>query len=341
MTDLSIKELIHDLNDISIIDENLAVELKYAGTYADLPEQEEKDLIAELQKLSWNEVVYNRYFEKQPWLYRIITDQGRAQFLDIINFKKNGRYLDIGSGWGQVAIPLAKYGHSVALDLTRNRLDILAEIAKQENVNLTRLQGNFLTFPFCNKLFDLIIFNGSLEWIAAGRESNQSIKDIQLEALIKSTNLLNDNGIIYIGIENSLGAKYLLGTKDDHTGVNHLMYLSEDNANKKYMDIKTGELPAKTWSLSEYEEFFNSAGLQIEKVYACFPDYKLIRTMVQLEDVNHYILNHSHQVSEHDGTDGHILKHSNELLQLYKTLAMNGISQYFCPSYGFVLKKRG
>lgn len=341
MTDFSMTELIQDLNDITVINGDLAVELKYAGTYADLPEQEEKDLIAELQHFPWNEVVYQRYFEKQPWLYRIITDQGRAQFLDVINFKQNGRYLDIGSGWGQVSIPLARYGHSVALDLTRNRLDILAEIARQENVPLTRLQGNFLTFPFKHQLFDLIIFNGSLEWIAAGRERNQSIKAIQLEALIKSANLLKNDGKVYIGIENSLGAKYITGTNDDHTGINHLMYLSEDKANKKYQKFKEGELPAKTWSLAEYEELFYRAGLKVEKVYACFPDYKLIRTMVQLEDLNHYILNHSHQVLEHDGADGHILKHSDELLQLYKTLAMNGIAQYFCPSYGFVLKKRG
>jgi hypothetical protein len=333
--------LIRDLNEVTIVTSDLAVEKKYAGTYADLPEQEEKDLISELQNTPWNEVVYQRYFEKQPWLYRIITDQGRAQFLDLIHFKEDGTYLDIGSGWGQVSIPLAKYGHSVALDLTRNRLDILAEIARQENVSLTRLQGNFLTFPFKHQLFDLIIFNGSLEWIASGRESHQSIKEVQLDALIKSSELLKNDGKVYIGIENSLGAKYLTGTNDDHTGVNHLMYLSEDSAIKKYRKIKESELPVKTWSLTEYEELFNMAGLEVEKVYACFPDYKLIRTMVQLEDVNNYILNYSHTVLEHDGADGHILKNSDELIELYKTLALSGIAQYFCPSYGFVLKKRG
>ncbi|MGO4546877.1 class I SAM-dependent methyltransferase [Paenibacillus sp. 2TAB23] len=341
MHNIFLKDLLKSAEQVTISQDGLLIENKYAGTYADLPEQEEINLIKELQQKKWEEVVAQRYFKKQPWLYRIITDPGRSQFLDIINVKPGGLYLDVGSGWGQVAIPLARYGKSIAFDLTKNRLDILLEIAKQEKVNLSRIQGNFLTFPFNEEIFDLIVFNGSLEWIASGRAENESIKECQINALSKAASLLTNDGIIYIGIENSLGAKYIMGTHDDHTSMSHLMYLSEKFANEKYNAIRNKSIPAKTWSLSEYEQLFQDAGLSIERVYACYPDYKLIRVMVQLEDVNSYLLKNSHQVLEYDGSNGHGIEYQNELRHLYNTLALNNVAQYFCPSYGFVLKKKG
>lgn len=336
----SLQHLMSDQSQIEFVKEDLAVELEYLGSYADIPQTEEQLLIDRMKVEPWRDVVRDSFFTHHNWLYRIIMDPGRIQFLDMINYKKNGRYLDIGSGWGQVSIPLAKQGEMVALDLTKNRLELLDCIAQQEDVILQKIQGNFLTIPFKKDLFDLVIFNGSLEWIGSGRDDSSTIRNEQLKALIKANNILTDDGKIYIGIENSLGAKYLAGTQDDHTGLAHIMYLPEQIAHNKHKQLKSSLLSAKTWSLEEYYELFKEAGLQVEKTYACFPDYKLIRRMVDIKEINQLILSHNLDVEEYDGSNGETLSLNVELRELYKTMAKNGVVQYFCPSYAFVLKRK-
>jgi SAM-dependent methyltransferase len=332
-----ISNLIQDESLVTLVNDSFAIEKIYSGTYADLPLEEEQNIIDRLKHEPWEEVVSELFFESNPWLYKIICDPGRAQALDLINYVKNGVYLDVGAGWGQLSIPLAKHGRTVAFDLTLNRLQILDRIATQEGVMLEKIQGNFLSFPFKKDLFDLIIFNGSLEWIGSGREEVVSIREIQLNALKKAREILKKDGKLYIGIENSIGVKYIMGTPDDHTGISHLMYLSEEKANQKFEQSNNNLLPAKTWSLAEYYQLFDEAGFQTVKTYGCFPDYKLIRQMVEIDDVNRYILTGHLDVQEYNGANGEIVEHQEELRSIYTTLAKNNVAHLFCPSYGFVL----
>jgi SAM-dependent methyltransferase len=333
-------DLVSDPTAVKQLDQGFLAETAYDGTYADLASHDEIKLIEALKNQPWRKVIEEFFFEQKPWLYRIITDPGRSLFLDLLPIKRNGVYFDIGSGWGQVTIPLSKHGLSVAFDLTYNRLEILRQIALQEKAALGYLQGNFLTFPFRESIADLIVFNGSLEWIGSGRPSDMTIRECQLEALNKAGRMLKPDGIIYIGIENSLGAKYLSGVKDDHTGIPHLMYLNEKEADERFRAIASTRLPAKTWSLNEYYELFDEAGLVPIRAYGCFPDYKLIRLMIDLEEIDEYFLENVYDISEHDGTDGTLLSEFYWLGALYEQAARNRITAYVCPSFAFVLKKK-
>lgn len=337
-----IKDVVDIQDDnVIILSDKRAVEKGYQGTYADLSSDEEVALIKHLQEKPWTQVVAEQYAENSNWLYQIITDLGRNAFLEVLTLPKDGVFLDVGSGWGQISVPLAQNGHTVALDLTKNRLDILEEIEKQEKVEIMKAQGNFLTFPFSRNSFDLIVFNGSLEWIAVGRNKQESIREIQIKCLSKARELLQDGGEIYIGIENSLGLKYLLGAPDDHTGIPYLPIMSEVDAEELYFTANQGQLPAKTWSLNEYKSMAYEAGLEIEKVYGCFPDYKIIRNMIELKDVNQFIQKSQFTSNEHSGIDGTRLSFNKELDAIYKLLSLNGVAHLFCPSYGLIMKPKG
>lgn len=321
--------------------EDYVVEKDYEGNYADLSNEAELRLLETLREKPWQEVIAEEVAETSPWLYQVIIDKGRSLFLDLLEVPQGGNYLDVGSGWGQVSLPLAKHGNVVALDLTANRLNILQAIAQQEKVSLSYAQGNFLTFPFKQNGFDLIIFNGSLEWIGIGRKENERIRDIQLKALCRAGALLKPGGQIYIGIENSLGLKYLLGAPDDHTGLAFFTFLPEIVAESQYSSQDQSlHLPTKTWSLAEYRQLIAEAGLEEERVYGCFPDYKLIRQMIDIRDINDYLTLRGLPTPEHLGTDGSPFGHEKELDALYRLLASNSIAQYFCPSYGLILRKR-
>jgi SAM-dependent methyltransferase len=314
--------------------DDLWVEASIGGQYTDVGAHAEEEILLELRMRPWRKVVETRFADHNPWLYKIITDTGRSLFLDLLPTRPNGTYLDVGSGWGQIAIPLSKYGNAFCLDLTMPRLSILRAIAVQEGVQLGYICGDFKTFPFAPNQFDLVVFNGSLEWIALGA-TDIPIWDVQLDALKKAAVILKPGGIVYVGIENSIGLKYLLGAPDDHSGIPYLSFLTESAARAACREQGV-TLQAKTWSLQEYRALFKAAGLNMTQIYACFPDYKLIRHMIPIDVVNERLLESGLLHPEYSGVDGSPLQNAMHLDQIYRVLATAGIAAYFSPSYGFM-----
>lgn len=324
---------------VDVIEDGFWMEQNIQGHYADINGTEEREVLEELKKEPWEEVVARRFSEKHPWLYSIITDRGRSLFLDFLPLKKNGNFLDVGSGWGQIAIPLSRHGTVYCLDVTISRLKILQEIARQEKSTLKFVCGNFTSFPFDEGQFDAVIFNGALEWLALGNAS-RSIWQTQQDALRKTFNMLVPGGYLYVGIENALGLKYLFGAPDDHTCQANLSFLSEDRARSLYARTRQNKpLPAKTWSLVEYGELLTNAGLEVVQIYGCFPDYKLIRQMIPLKDVNTVLAATGQPYPEHSGIDGSTLLTNESMDAAYRLLAKNKIAEYFCPSFGIIAKK--
>jgi SAM-dependent methyltransferase len=269
----------------------------------------------------------------------VITDRGRRLFLDVVPAKAGGRFLDVGSGWGQIALPLSRYGTVYCLDVTLGRLNILQEIARQEKAGLNYVCGNFMTFPFDREQFDLVIFNGALEWISLGAP-DLGIREAQERALRKTREILSPGGVVYIGIENSLGLKYLFGAPDDHTGLRWFSFLTEADANVQYgREVGKGSLRAKTWSLEEYHSMVRGAGLDLVETYGCFPDYKIIRQIIPILGLNEMIMDGREFPLEHSGSDGSPLAFADNLGPLYRVLAQNGVAHVFCPSYGIVARR--
>jgi SAM-dependent methyltransferase len=315
------------------------MELEHGGHYQDMARNEETEIVEELEHTPWRDVVRRRYSQSRPWLYSIIMDPERSALLKVLPLKQGGRFLDVGSGWGQVAIPLARHGDVYCLDLTMPRIRILRQIARQEGVALKYVCGNFRSFPFAESQFDAILFNGTLEYMAVGTEG-VSIRTVHQNALGKACKLLSDQGVVYVGIENSLGLKYLLGAPDDHTNLSHLTYLTETQAISRFAQSYSGVgLRIKTWSLKEYQELFTNAGLRLDAVFGCFPDYKLIRRMIPLHDVNDILMENGLVYPEHSGVDGSVLPQNDVLPALYRALAANRIAEYFCPSYAFLARR--
>lgn len=318
-----------DADGFEIVDRDILCHVDHQGAYTDLGSPEEKSLIDELRRGSWRDVVARRYARKLPWLYNIITDPSRSKMLDVMTVPPGGRFLDVGSGWGQVTIPLARIGETFAIDQTVNRLRILREIARQEQVQPRMICGNIHTLPLRNHFFDVIIVNGMLEYTNLGREEGD--RAAHLSVLRKLGDALADDGSLYIGIENATGLKYILGAPDDHTGKRAFTYRTD----------RDDGAAARTWALDQYLKLFADAGLETEGAFGCFPDYKLIRHIVPLEQVDAFLLRHGLPAPEHSGADGAPLDLHAELRSLYQNFARMGIARYFVPSFGFVLKRAG
>ena len=305
--------------------------------YQDTKEENIRSIIEKIKKgTPWKQAVREKFEANNPWLYDIVTSPKRTKFLDEFIKPKDLTILDIGAGWGQFTLPLAKQNKICSLEPTPERLDFIRAASEQEMVskNISFIGADYLDINFNNK-FDLILSIGVLEWVGAFR-SGKEPEDLQLEFLQKINSELKENGKLIIGIENRLGLKYLMGAPDDHIGHPNITIHEKDIAKKLYKEKTNRELRSLTHSMPEYKEMLLNAGFNNIIFYTSNPDYKLPVKIFPIKDseceLNEYILNKK-WIKEHDGTNGNTLDNQNELKSMAKSMASLNTLHNFAPSY--------
>ena len=223
----------------------------------------------------WKNVLSDTFKNKNDWLLQIITSDSRNKFLNERKPTPNDLILDVGAGWGQFSIPLAKSNKICTLEPTPERLDMIECIAQQERVidNMYFIGADYFDIDFQTK-FDLILCIGVLEWIGSFKKDKNPEK-VQSEFLKKSKSELSENGKLIIGIENRLGLKYLMGARDDHHGFQNVMIHGREFAENFFREDYVGAKRCLIHSLSEYKEMLSEAGFQSIKFFVAVPDYKL------------------------------------------------------------------
>jgi len=321
--------------------------LAAAGHYAaprevgfrDTSAVEMRELIGEIESgRPWREAVATRYAKNKNWLYRIVTDPSRTAFFNSVLPAGNGVVLDIGSGWGQIARPLAATRPVVALEPVAERLAFIRAAARQEGVHgrMASVESDYFEIDFATR-FSAICAIGVLEWAGAFQGLVEP-QERQKAFLSKCRKELDTGGSLILGIENRLGLKYLLGCPDDHLGVPHIACLSADLARRHWQKSSGHPLQSFTYSLRELETMLHKAGFSDCEFFATFPDYKLPRQIISLADggiaLNQWLLS-STIPSEHNGYDGSPLDPAFQisLADHYRTLASESIAQHFVPSF--------
>jgi 2-polyprenyl-3-methyl-5-hydroxy-6-metoxy-1,4-benzoquinol methylase len=305
--------------------------------YQDTSEENIRSVIEEIKNgTHWKHAVKEKYKEANPWLHEIVCSPQRTKFIDDYIKPKNLQILDIGAGWGQFTIPLAKQNQICSLEPTPERLDFIKAASKQEGVdqNISYIGADYLDVKFENK-FDLILSIGVLEWVGAFK-TDKPPEETQKEYLSKIKTELKGHGKLVIGIENRLGLKYLMGANDDHIGIPDIAFHTKDLAKEKYKHTTNNELRCLTYSLAEYEKMLKIAGFQEIHFYVSLPDYKLPDKIFPIKGnkckMNDFIQSGG-WIDEHDGTDGSALKNQKELNSLYLSLAEMRLAHYFAPSF--------
>jgi len=287
----------------------------------------------------WREAVREEFSRNNPWLCDIVIHPRRTGFLDLHRPAPGALVLDVGAGWGQTTLPLARSNPVVALEPTPERLDFIAAASAQEGIRdrIYFLEASMLEVEF-DRQFDYIACIGVLEWVPKF-EARGDPRALQVDFLRRLRRSLRPGGRCCLGIENRLGLKYLLGARDDHTAQPDISVYDAALAARRHF-ARTGEpLRVFTYSLAEYEALFHEAGFGSIETHAAFPDYKLPEVLLPLappDGVNRYILDHD-LPAEHDGADGSPLPNQAELRSHYRSLAEMGIAHPFSPSFFFLL----
>jgi 2-polyprenyl-3-methyl-5-hydroxy-6-metoxy-1,4-benzoquinol methylase len=335
-------------------------------SYRDTPAGELWDIVREIRSgAPWRSVVARHYEKANPWLHQVVTSPARDLFFRQPRrspepFRRaqgpepvagsasgesvergeggppsNTKVLDIGSGWGQIALPLArdKTNEVTALEPTPERLAFIQAAATQEQVadRMHFVQADFFDVEFEPQSFDLICSIGVLEWVAKFRPGEPG--KVQAEFLGRVRALLKPGGQLVIGIENRLGLKYLLGAPDDHLGVPNIAIYDAALAAQKWKAQSGQSLRSFTFTRGELAELLTASGFRTTTFFAALPDYKLPRLILPLgPEINDHF-EHGEFVPEHDGHSGQPLAFQAELQSHYRSLARLKIAQEFVPSF--------
>jgi 2-polyprenyl-3-methyl-5-hydroxy-6-metoxy-1,4-benzoquinol methylase len=289
---------------------------------------------------NWMEVAFDIFNNTNPKLYKIITDSNRADFLFLLNIKKNDLALDVGAGWGQISVPLSKFCDVVALEGNLEKIDLIKEIAKQENRNnIQYVATNIFDDIFENKQFDFIILNDILELMNVIPKETTSF-NIQEKFFQIAYDLLKPGGVLYIGIENKYGLKYLLGEKDDNTGLEDFVYLNNNSIESFYKSVTGNSLSSLTQSKKNYEKMLKISGFKNIDFFASLPDFRQPKLILNSADNSsiQFAQNNLEFIPEFDGSTGHISKLNNKLQNIYSIFSPNELSNLY-PSYSIIARK--
>jgi hypothetical protein len=307
--------------------------------FRDTASSDLRSLIAEIETgRPWRETVASRYQSSRPWLYRIITEGSRTAFFNQVLPAGSGPVLDIGSGWGQIARPLAQHRPVAALEPVAERMAFIRAAAKQDGVSshMAFLEADYFDLHFRTR-FAAICAIGVLEWVGAFQDHADPQKR-QQDFLLKAHSELAPGGSLILGIENRVGLKYLLGCPDDHIGVPNIACLPAALARRRWREARSEALQSFTYSYPELEQMLRAAGFRKIEFFGAFPDYKLPEIIIPFGEAGGTLndrLKASPMPPEHNGYDGSALDPQfQETLQAhYRDFAAQGIAHFFVPSF--------
>jgi SAM-dependent methyltransferase len=202
---------------------------------------------------------------------------GRADFHFLLPLGSSAHVLDVGSGFGNVTIPLSRfYSKITAVDASLPLLEfskIRADSLGIRNIDFVHVDSlDKCNLPFNEKSFDAIILNGVLEWVGTSAGAGTSPRDIQIQFLTQLKKLLKDGGVLYVGIENRLFPGWI--KRDPHSKLKWTSimprYIANWYARQKGLDgYKT-----YIYSIFGYKKLLKKAGLSLNKVYSPYRSYR-------------------------------------------------------------------
>lgn len=220
-----------------------------------------EDKLLEIVKNNKPEQYRSIIMQEMSWPILYHLSDIRQNILDWYQFDKNSTILEIGAGCGAITGSLVnKVKKVTAIELSKKR-SLINAYRNKDAKNLEIIVGNFddISKKYSEK-YDYITLIGVFEYAESYIDSTNSY-ELFLE---KINDLLNDNGKIFIAIENRFGLKYFAGCIEDHLG----MYFEGIEGYEHTSGIKT-------FNKNELIELFKKTGFSKYEFYYPYPDYKL------------------------------------------------------------------
>jgi len=288
-----------------------------------------------LRTKKWQEAAAEVYYPDKPWAYQMLMHQNRADFLFLLDIKKDDLALVIGADLGQIALPLSRFCNVIAVENDLDKIEIMKTIAKQENRNnIQFVMSDIHKTKFEMGKFDLVIIN---DFEKTGSLGNKDQMVNQPKILNEVHRILKFGGTLYFGALNKFGLQYLLGENVD--GLQDYVYLKND-LGKSIFETETGEkLRTLPHGKKEYEEMILKSGFKDVSFFGNLSDYRLPHTWVDLStnQSSEFVANNFHFFGEYDMSNKITSKYNEKLKHLYEIFSEQLSDLY--SSYSIVAQK--
>lgn len=258
-----------------------------------------KEIFLELldfAKKTSTQTALNTFYETKKitsYAYNYGSASNRGIFFILLKPCNKHKVLDLGCGWGNVSINLARYsGHCFSMDLTKERIAFLSTKAKELSLNnITGICGGDLPYlPFQDNFLDCVVLNGVLEWVPESMQ-DLSPEQAQLKFLIETARVLKPNGQLYLAIENRFALDYFKGYPDDHVGLSYVSIMPRVLAN--FISKIKRKKPYRTYTYSRigYRKLLKKANFRDIKFYIPWRNYRTL-DVIFVENYSEAFLNH-------------------------------------------------
>lgn len=300
--------------------------------YGEVNRSQMAALSNDAHKLGYVEAI--KRYVKNPFVVTYILDESRALWTDLLPLDSETDVLDVGCGWGTNAIPMARKARLVAaVDATLERVAFVNLRAHQSGLtNVRPALASATALPYPAESFDVVAFNGVLEWLGAIDQKSPPI-EIQKQALREAHRVLRPGGLVYIGIENRFSLRYFMGAPDDHSFIRFTTLMPRWLA-QVYFKMRSGQnYFMHTHSLNKYQLLMQQTGFDCDREILPWPDYRNPKRFVPLGKKEILEL-----LSEELGKISRLSRRGIYLsiLRLLTTIVGSG---FFCHSFSFIYKK--
>lgn len=305
--------------------------------WCELSQDEAALMLKDCEENGW-ELGVKKYFTEEQVFF--IKDESRINWRFNVEGTTEGKVLDAGCGWGTLALSFAKKGAEVwAFEPAWERVKFVETVARQENLDkLTAVCGDVQKLPFEDNFFDVVIFNGVVEWLGLSDESISADK-VQERVLKEAYRVLKPGGTLYIGIENRLAYFYFLGAKDPHSGLRFVNLMPRFMANIYSKLLKKRKYSTYIYSIPGFTKLLSRVGFNDTKFYTPIPGYLNFKYIVPLYDIRQF----RYWVDKFLAEKISFMSKRKQILWriavcIFKT-PLGHLSKYFVPDYSIYAKK--
>lgn len=279
--------------------------LKERVYWGEVPQSRMQEINRRSKENGWRLALEELLKSENPSIYNYVISPHRAKFKYILQGLEDAAILDIGSGWGSIAIDLSRECKEVtAIENVIERATFTKVRAEQDNIrNLDIIICDLKELPLQEEYYDFIIINGVLEYVGL-YDRNRDPREQQVDALRLLRRFLKPSGSLYIGIENRFGESAWRGAPD-HSGLAYTSLMPRKLAEIycNYMkkcgygtDTFLGGYRTYTYSWRGYRKVLQEAGFRSIQFFEVYPAYEAPCIIIPLSErrqrafVSEYVL---------------------------------------------------